>query len=461
MSRKPLTPRTLRIPVPTRALLTFACLLPLLVAVACGGGGGGGSSPTAPPPPVANGTASLSGQVSVTGSTGGSSLSAGSSAFATGGARSGIGRAATQSPSALAAADSSGSGVTVQIAGTSLSTVAAADGSFSLSGVPQGNITVMFETSSGTATVGINGVQPNESITIEVTVSGSTASVDNIDRNGSDDGMGGGGSGGGTVELDLELEIDPDSWNLNYDHANGTVEAFIRGTGYDKVLLDSITLEGDNADAMPLEPVAATRQGDHVRASFAKNQVLDLLDDPQPGSTHTVTLAFEVDGVTDVQTLDDTITIEDDSGTDDGGGDQGGDDGSGDQVGNLELQISPKNWNTNFAGANGSVTAFVRGDGLDKIDLDSIMLSGDNSEADPLAASTARLEGDHVRAQFPKNQVLDLIDTPDPGTEHTVTLSLTANDGADTFELQEDVKIVGKKSGDDGGGDGEDNGGDN
>jgi|GEM_PF-1418011 len=450
MSRKPFVPRTPRTPTPSRALLAIACLLPLLVAVACGGGGGGSSSPTAPPPPVANGTASLSGQVSVTGSTGGSSLSAGSSAFAPGGTRSGIGRAATQSPSPLAAADSSGSGVTVQIAGTSLSTVAAADGSFSLSGVPEGNITVMFETSSGTATVGINGVQPNESIRIEVTVSGSTASVDNIDRNGADDGMGG---GGGTVELDLQLEVDPDSWNLNYDHANGTVEAFIRGTGFDKVLLDSITLEGDNADAMPLEPLAATRQGDHVRASFAKNQVLDLLDDPQPGSMHTVTLAFEVDGVTDVQTLDDTITIEDDSGSDDGGGDQGGDDGSGDQVGNLELQISPDSWNTNFAGAKGSVTAFVRGDGLGMIDLDSIMLSGDNSEADPLAATTARLEGDHVRAQFPKNQVLDLIDNPQPGTEHTVTLSLTANDGADSFELQEDVKIVGKKNGGDDGGD--------
>ena len=332
----------------------------------------------------------------------------------------------------------------MQIAGTSLSTTAASERLVQLSGVPEGNINVLFETASSTATVGIDGVQPNESIRLEVTVSGSSASVDNLERSG-DDGMDDGG-GDDPAELELELEISPDDWNLNYDHANGTVEAFIRGTGFRDVLLDSIVLEGDNADAMPLDPVSTTRQGDHVRARFAKNRVLDLLDDPQPGSMHTVTVTFEVDGQMDAVSLDDDITIEeDDAGddpNDDGGGD--GDDGEDDQVGNLELQISPDSWNTNYAGANGSVTAFVRGDGLGAIDTDSIELSGDNPEADPLPASFARLEGEHVRAQFPKSQVLGLLDDPTSGSEHTVTLHLTANDGADEFDLEADVKIVGK-----------------
>jgi len=443
-----LTDHSDRRAVYARAALAFACILPLALTLACGGSGGG-SSPTAPAMPTAAGTASLQGQVTVTGQTGGSSLSSGASAASgprvSGPARSG-GAQGSSSVSSFAAADSSGAGVTVRIAGTSLSTMSAANGSFNLSGVPEGNINVLFETASSTATVGIDGVQPNESIRLDVTVSGSNASVDNLERSG-DDGMDdGGGDGTDPAELELELEISPDDWNLNYDHASGTVEAFIRGTGYRDVVLGSIVLEGDNGDAMPLDPVSATRQGDHVRARFAKNRVLDLLEDPQPGSMHTVTVTFEVDGQMDPVSLDDDITIEeDDAGddpNDDGGGD--GEDGEDDQVGNLELQISPDSWNTNYDGANGSVTAFVRGDGLSAIDTDSLELSGDNSEADPLPASFARLEGEHVRAQFPKSQVLGLLDEPTSGSEHTVTLHLTANDGADEFDLEAEVKIVGK-----------------
>ncbi len=438
----------------TRALLALACLLPLTLALACGGGGGG---PTAPAMPTVGGTASLSGQVTVTGQTGGSSISSGAAAPNAPGITGIRPGARDQRVSSLGAADSSGAGVTVQIAGTSLSTTASPDGSFRLSGVPEGNINVLFQTGSSTATVGIDSVQPNETIRLDVTVSGSSASVDALERDGdegmddggSDGGGGGGGSGGGgTAELDLQLEISPDDWNLNYAHSSGTVTAFIRGTGFQEVLLDSIVLEGDNPDAMPLDPVSATRQGDHVKAAFAKSQVLDLLDDPQPGSMHTVTLTFEVDrqmGQMDALSLDDQVTIEADN-TGDGGGD-GGDDGSGDQVGNLVLQLSPSSWNTNYATANGSVTAFVRGDGLDQIDTDSLELSGDDEEADPLPATFARLEGDHVRAQFPKNQVLDLLMDPTSGSEHTVTLHLTANDGADSFDLEAEVKIVGKSNG--------------
>ena len=129
-----------------------------------------------------------------------------------------------------------------------------------------------------------------------------------------------------------------------------------------------------------------------------------------------MTLQFEVDGVDEIQELTAEVRI---VGEDDGSGDDGEDDGE--ELGDLSLQLSPSTWNLNYDHANGSVTAFIRGQGLDAIDTDSVELVGDDPDADPLAASSARLEGNHVRAQFPKNQVLDLLDEPEKGSTHTVS----------------------------------------
>ncbi len=436
-------------------LAGLSCSLLVLGLVACSGGGGA-ASPTDPGMPTAmGGSASITGQVSVTGSTGGS-LTAGPAV--TPGAGPGA-------PSHLASADSSGSGLTVRVQGTNLSTTTDASGHFSLQGVPTGNQVLLFLQSSTSADVPIAGIQPAETIQITVEVSGSSANVTDIQRSGGDtsgsDDNGGddnGGAGGAQPQpVDLSLEIDPDDWNLNFDHSAGTVTAFIRGSGFDQVVLDSIVLAGDNPDAAALAPVSATREGDHDRARFAKNQVLGLLDDPQSGSVHTVTLQFEIEGQEGTSELMADVTIE--------GEDEPGDD-NGEELGDLSLEIDPDHWNVNFDQSSGNVTAFIRGNGLDAIDTDSIALVGDNMDATPLPATMARLEGEHVRAQFPKNQVLGLLDMPVSGSEHTVTVSFTAHDGADQLELQDDVKIVGNDQGDDNGEDqgddhGNDNGGDN
>jgi hypothetical protein len=429
-----------------RLLALLSCAAIVLGAAACGGGGGG-ASPTDPGMPAASGTASITGQVSVTGSSGGS-LTTGPT-VATG--------AVPGAPSHQSPADSTGSGMTVRVQGTNLSTTTDASGQFGFQNVPSGNQVLVFERAASSASVPIASIQPAERIQISVQVSGSSVSVTDIQRSGGSDqgGTGGGdqGGGGGTgtepppppPQVDLSLQISPDSWNLNYDHSQGTVTAFLRGTGFDQVVLDSILLLGDNADAEPLAPVSATRQGDHARAQFAKNMVLGLLDMPTSGSMHTVTLQFEIDGQDGTSELTADVTIEGQDGSGDGG----------QELGDLSLQIDPDSWNLNYDQSSGSVTAFIRGTGLDAIDTDSIELSGDNADAEPLPATTARLEGDHLRAQFPKSMVLGLLDMPTSGSEHTVTVSFTANDGADQLQLQDDVKIVGKdKSGDDSGGDG-------
>lgn len=429
--------------VALRPILALTCLVPLLfAAAACDSGGG---SPTAPSIDTASGTASLKGEVTVSGQAGGSSTSG--SSVSDGSAPGEVRRTAptpggpgggSSGVSSVHAADSSGGGVTISIAGTSLSTVADQNGLFRLDGLPAGHVTVIFDHEESSASITINGVQPNESISVQVTVSGSSASVDAIDRQGEED-----EGEEDAEELELELDIQPDDWNLNYEHSSGTVQAFIGGAGFEDVLLDTIRLVGDDAEAAPLTPLSASRQGNHVRARFAKSDVLDLLASPEPGSNHLVALVFEVDGVEGEIELTEEVTVQ---GADDGE-DNGEEDDGEEELGNLELQISPDRWNTNYPNSSGNVTAFVRGDGLDAIDLDSIELVGDDPEATPLPASFARLEGNHVRAQFPKSQVLGILDSPNRGTEHTVVLSFTGNDGADTFELDEDVKIVGAPAG--------------
>jgi hypothetical protein len=398
-----------------------AALFPLavLALLAAGCGGSGGGSPTDPgmPPPAA-GSASIQGQVTAPGST-------------TGGLTAG-----GQEPTPVTAQDSSGAGVVIRVQGTGLSTTADADGGFSLQGVPAGDQTLVFETNQAAAGLPIPGIKPGETIRLSVTVEGTNARVTDMDREGGE-----GEDEEDEQELDLRLEVSPDTWNLNYEHSAGTVAAFIRGPGFRDVVLDSIVLVGDDDTAEPLEPVATpTRQGNHVRARFAKSEVLDLLDQPERGSVHTVALLFEVDGVDEVQELTAQVRI---VGPDDGEDDEGEDDEE--ELGNLSLQLSPSSWNTNWDKANGHVTALIRGTGLSAIDTASVELVGDDPEADPLPADFARLEGNHLRAQFPKGEVLDLLDDPDPGETHTVIVRFTSDGGAGTHELEADVRIVGKK----------------
>ena len=261
----------------------------------------------------------------------------------------------------------------------------------------------------------------------------------------------------GLETVELSLDIEPDEWNTNYDRSAGTVTAFLRGQGFELVLLDRLELTGTDPGAEPLAPVAVSRQGDHVRARFAKSDLLDLLDDPSPGTVHPVTVSFFVEGSDDLFELSEDVTVVGPGGVEEDGGEEEDEEEDGDEeeeeeegdeeeLGDLSLQVSPATWNTNFSRSSGHVTAFIRGTGLGAVDLDSIELAGDDPGAEPLQASFARLEGDHVRAQFPKSEVLDLLDEPARDSRHTVLVTFTANDGLDSFELEAEVRVTGPAS---------------
>jgi len=230
----------------------------------------------------------------------------------------------------------------------------------------------------------------------------------------------------GIVPGELELEIDPDEWDLNFTNSNGTVEAFIKGEGIANIDLSSIEMSGDNTLAMPLPALSASITGDHIHAKFPKNQVIGLLLNPEDGSVHTITVSFLETGGTERLELTAEIIVEDEDAI---------------VPEELELEIDPEEWNLNFTGSNGTVEAFIEGDGIEDIDLSTILMSGDNPAAAPLAASSVTIKGDHIHAKFPKNQVIGLLLNPEEGSVHTITISFYTVGGTELIELTAQITI--------------------
>jgi hypothetical protein len=225
------------------------------------------------------------------------------------------------------------------------------------------------------------------------------------------------------------LEIDPYEWNLNFVKSSGTVEAFIRGEGIDNIDLNSFEMTGDNPSMPPIPAISATLQGDHIHARFAKNQLIDLLLNPETGSIHTINISATKIGGTNRYELTADITIIADEEEDI-------------DPTELILEIDPDEWNLNFTKSSGTVEAFIQGEGIEKIDLNSIQMEGDNPTADPLPAISATLQGDHIHARFPKNQVIGLLLNPEEGSTHTITISATKINGIKRFELTATITII-------------------
>ena len=97
-------------------------------------------------------------------------------------------------------------------------------------------------------------------------------------------------------EDELEGEIQPSTWNTNWARSAGTVSVKITGDNLDDVDLDSIVLIGTDDEAEPLEALRASRQGNHIRAFFAKRDAIKTLDTPTAGETHDVIIRFTVAG---------------------------------------------------------------------------------------------------------------------------------------------------------------------
>jgi hypothetical protein len=248
---------------------------------------------------------------------------------------------------------------------------------------------------------------------------------------GNGGGNNGGGNGGGRGG-ELALSVKPATWNTNWVNAAGNLQAIVRGKDVAKIETDSVELAVEGGDS--LAPRSVRVAGGQLVATFSKSEAFELLADPKSGETETVILRFTVGG--------------------EGGGDKeltakirivGPDPGEGEGEGEGEneqrLDIQPDDWNTSYANAAGVIHAFIRGDGLADIDLDSVRLVGDDEEAEPVKPSDVRRVGKQVVARFPKKASYDSLKDPKSGETHTVKITFKQGD-ADK-ELSEDIKIVG------------------
>jgi hypothetical protein len=250
-----------------------------------------------------------------------------------------------------------------------------------------------------------------------------TAAVADAKRGGNGNGHGPGGHGG-----DLTFEISPSVWNTNWAHADGNVQAFVRGGDAGKIDLGSIQLA---ADGGTLSPTSSRYVGGQVVATFSKSAAFKLLTAPKPGDQKTVTLQLTVSGTQ--KQLTDSVRIVGDGG--DGGGGGGG-------QGELHLDLQPDDWNTNWQHSSGQVHAFLRGTGLDKVDLATVRLVGDKAGADPLKPLDVRRVGHQIAARFSQSAAYATLDDPHAGEHHTVKITFKA-DGKDV-ELSARVHIVGR-----------------
>lgn len=110
-------------------------------------------------------------------------------------------------------------------------------------------------------------------------------------------------------------------------------------------------------------------------------------------------------------------------------------------TGEQRVDASPGTWDLCDVDSNGKLNLFVRGTGYQDVDPTSLLLAGDDAAATPIAPERARLEGEHLKAQFARADAFALLLQPlVAGETRTFTLSFLQL-GAPT-SLSFDVALV-------------------
>jgi hypothetical protein len=253
---------------------------------------------------------------------------------------------------------------------------------------------------------------------------------------GNGNGNGGGGNGGGGGRGgELALSVKPATWNTNWVNAAGNLQAVVRGKDMAKIDTSTVELAVEGGDS--LAPRSVRVAGGQLVATFSKSEAFELLDEPKSGEKETVILRFTVggEGGGEKELSAEVRIVGPDPGEGEGEGE--GEEEEGEQ----RLNIQPDDWNTNYARTSGVIHAFIRGDGLADIDLNSIRLVGDDEEAEPVKPSNVRRVGKQIVARFPKKASYESLKDPKSGETHTVKITFKQGDAEK--ELTEDIKIVG------------------
>jgi hypothetical protein len=84
-------------------------------------------------------------------------------------------------PNALTFTENASTTLTVTVNGTNITSNVDGNGNFQLTGVPPGDVTLMFSGPGGNASITLNNVPANAQISITVTLNGNSAKLENRD----------------------------------------------------------------------------------------------------------------------------------------------------------------------------------------------------------------------------------------------------------------------------------------
>jgi len=129
----------------------------------------------------------------------------------------------------------------------------------------------------------------------------------------------------------------------------------------------------------------------------------------------------------------------------DDGNDDGTDDGNGGNPNTAPLAVSvqPTQWNTKWLEkGGGTVSAQFRGEGFDLVAAGSILLTGSDPAAAPLAPVKVQRRGNRLEAQFDRGGAMKTLLAPKKGETHSIVVDFEVDGVAMTSAF--DVRITGK-----------------
>lgn len=116
----------------------------------------------------------------------------------------------------------------------------------------------------------------------------------------------------------------------------------------------------------------------------------------------------------------------------------------------LQLMIQPEQWNKNWTHSEGLVTVRIKGEGFDKIVSGSIKmaygpcLENNTLQNDFKLPVFEKVSGSSYIAKFKQSDAISLITDPKRGEKHWIHVTGDI-DGADSFCLDYEITIIGKK----------------
>lgn len=209
-----------------------------------------------------------------------------------------------------AAPTSTYDGITVLVKqNASIRVDVSSNGTFTLSDVPSGNVTLMFTRDGATlGEIAIRGVGTEEDIRVVLELRADDSVILVEIRRSSD-----GSSDDDSHDGELELELDPDKWCFDasggHDH-DGAVFATIKGDSIDKIDPDSITLTGPSAT---VTPTSVAVKSDRLEVVFEQSVAKQAASSAAEGQRFTIHIRGQFnDGTTWELTASVRIKCEDD-----------------------------------------------------------------------------------------------------------------------------------------------------